>query len=139
MNVDGNIKVRPCNENIDFLFKYRLKSAVIPVVTTISILYALKSIYLVVEKSNYPTPKWCRWCIFKITFRPLFCTKIMIFIYCDTLPFIESYLLLIKFRLLVVLSAFKHLCPTFKTILVHILISWIKRQATLILKMLKVQ
>ena len=32
------------------------------------------------------------------------------------------------------LSAFKHLCPTFKTILVHILISWIKRQATLILK-----
>ena len=57
MNVDGNIKVRPCNENIDFLFKYRLKSAVIPVVTTISILYALKSIYLVVEKSNYPTPK----------------------------------------------------------------------------------
>ena len=57
MNVDGNIKVRPCNENIDFLLKYRLKSAVIPVVTTISILYALKSIYLVVEKSNYPTPK----------------------------------------------------------------------------------
>ena len=57
MNVDGNIKVRPCNENIDFLFKYRLKSVVIPIVTIISILYALKSKYLVVEMSNYPTPK----------------------------------------------------------------------------------